>query len=353
MAKRKRRLKKSVKRFLYLFIGIVVLICAFSNKNKSVSQLVDKVENITLKQEEMFNTDKLYMALDSTLILDADKIEISNDVLSIDDKTIHANKVGTSKIKVIKDKKYDELEIVVTDIITNYQINNKNKLICEQYSSEDEKLLEDILANQIEFYGTKTRAGVVAAARFLSLEFEYKLNYFYENGRMTNNNQFDYCDGEGRYLHKGLYLSSNDYKDIKQSRSGPQMWGCPMYEETRKMNQNNGLDCSGFVTWAMYNAGYDIPDYGAGDLFDLGEKVYFTDDYAFEKVKVGDLVGKNGHVGILVGINDNKYYIAESLDYDLHMLVYSKDELKNSELKFFVLMDDYYKEDGILTNFWN
>ena len=31
----------------------------------------------------------------------------------------------------------------------------------------------------------------------------------------------------------------------------------------------------------------------------------------------------------------------------------TKKELKESQLKFFVLMDDYYKEDGNLTNYWN
>ena len=353
MAKRKRRLKKSVKRFLYLFIGIVILICLFNNKT-TVSHIVKNVENITLKHEEIFNTDKYYMALDSSMTFDSSKIEINDkNILSLDNNTIKAIKVGNSKIKVIKDDKYDELEIIVTDIISDYNIDKKDRLKCGQYNEEDEKLLEDILANQIEFYGYKTRAGVVAAERFLNLEFKYRLNYFYENGRMTNNEQFDLCDGEGRYLHKGLYLSKNDYKDIKYKRSGPQIWGCPMYEETRKANQDNGLDCSGFVTWAMLNAGYDIQDYGASDLFELGEKVYFTDEDVFNKVKIGDLVGLKGHVAMLIGMKDDKYYISEALDYDMHMLVYTKKELLDSNFKFFILMDNYYKKDGNLTSFWN
>ena len=242
---------------------------------------------------------------------------------------------------------------LITDIISNYQINNKEKLSCNQYSEDEVNKLEEILANQIEFAGYKTRAGVVAAARFLSLEFKYKLNYFYENGRMTNNGSFDFCDGEGRYLHKGLYLTTSDYKDIKQSRSGPQMWGCTMYEETRKADIANGLDCSGFVTWAMINAGYDIPDYGASDLFELGTKKTFDDSSVWDEIQIGDLVGRNGHVGILVGIKDNKYYIAESLDYDLHILEYTKNDLINSQLKFFVLMDEYYNKKGNLTSYWD
>ena len=302
----------------------------------------------------MFNTNKLYLALDSSITIEADKLEVvDSNILSIDNKTVIAKKVGTTTLKVVRDKTYDELEIIVTDIITNYQIKDKDKLKCNQYSNEEVELLENILANQIEFYGTKTRAGVVAAARFLSLEFKYKLNYFYENGRMTNNTTYDFCDGEGRYLHKGLYLTKSDYKDLKQSRQGPQIWGCPMYEETRKTNLANGLDCSGFITWSLLNAGYDVDDLGAADLFKLGTKKMFDDNNVWNEIKVGDLVGRNGHVGIIVGIKDNKYYIAEALDYDLHILEYTKENLVESELKFFILMDDYYKEDGMLNNYWN
>ena len=353
MAKKKYKLKRSVKKTAFV-IAILIVILLLFNKN-SVSDIVTQVEeNIILKKATILNVDKLYIPLESELTLDVNKIELSNnDILSINDKTIKANKVGSSNIKVIKDNTYQDIEIIVTDIVSNYQINNKEKLSCNQYSNDDVNKLEEILANQIEYAGTKTRAGVVAAARFLSLEFKYKINYFYENGRMVNDGSYDYCDGEGRYLHKGLYLTESDYKDIKQSRSGPQIWGCPMYEETRKMNVANGLDCSGFVTWAMLNAGYDVEDYGASDLFKLGEKKMFTDESVWNDIKVGDLVGRNGHVGILVGIKDDKYYIAESLDYDLHILEYTKNDLINSELKFFVLMDNYYIENGNLTSFWN
>ncbi len=96
-----------------------------------------------------------------------------------------------------------------------------------------------------------------------------------------------------------------------------------------------------------------MPDYGASDLFKLGTKKTFDNQDVWNEVKVGDLVGRNGHVGILIGIKDDKYYIAESLDYDMHILEYTKENLVNSELKFFILMDDYYKENGNLSNYWN
>ena len=349
MAKKKKyRLKRKIKLYLYIVFILAVALIIFNR-----ASLSNVLQNNKLEEYKFYNTNELYIPLDSTLTLNEYKIETVDDVLSLNDKTIKANKVGDQTIKIIKDNKYQEINIHVVDIVSNYQVNKKELLKYKQYSKDEEKELEKILENQINFAGNQTRAGVVQAARFLSLEFKQKLNYFYENGRMTSNDYFDYVDGEGRYLHKGLYLSEDDYKDIKSSRQGPTMWGCPMYEETRKATVSHGIDCSGFITWAFTNAGYEVDDLGASDLFKLGTKKVFTNDDVWNEIKVGDLVGKNGHVGILAGINDNKYYIAESLDYDLHILEYTKKELLDSYLKFFILMDDYYKEEGNLTTYWN
>ena len=193
------------------------------------------------------------------------------------------------------------------------------------------------------------------------MNFPYRLKYFYENGRLDRSNSFfDYVDGEGRYYHKGLYLTDNKFSDLKATLRGPQPWGCPMYNDTTKTNNNNGLDCSGFITWAMVNAGYDPGDVGAGvnnynDITDIGTIVNFEDANSFENVKVGDLVGRKGHVGMLIGIEDGKYYIGEALDrgeFDMHVYSYTKEELIASHFTYFVYLDDYYKEDGNITNMW-
>ena len=92
---------------------------------------------------------------------------------------------------------------------------------------------------------------MVEAARFLTLHFPYKIEYFYENGRLGTNG----IDGEGRYYHKGLYLNSSKYSTISKSKNGPKVWGCSLYSTPVKRNDNNGLDCSGFVSWALLNGG--------------------------------------------------------------------------------------------------
>ena len=41
-------------------------------------------------------------------------------------------------------------------------------------------------------------------------------------------------------------------ENILASMHGPSIWGCNMYTETLEMETPNGLDCSGFVTWALF-----------------------------------------------------------------------------------------------------
>ncbi len=74
------------------------------------------------------------------------------------------------------------------------------------------------------------------------------------------------------------------------------------------------------------------------------------------KVKVGDLIGLDGHAALLAGWDDTNYYIAESLNTTggvvMTVVPKAKLENRNSIYTFVVLMDDYYKKDGNLTNYW-
>ena len=69
----------------------------------------------------------------------------------------------------------------------------------------------------------------------------------------------------------------------------------------------------------LYNAGIDIGDIGAGldkdhlSLSDIGERVNITDELmASGRVKIGDLIGNNGHAAIIAGWDDENIYVAES-----------------------------------------
>ena len=282
---------------------------------------------------------------------------------------------STLNVNYLIEKDDNLFDIIVSDLITSDYPNNdydfsKNELECDTYSKEDNDLLDEILKDRINDAGYKTRAGAVEAARFLVLEFPYKLSYFYENGRQTTNN----VDGEGRYYHEGLYLHESRYSNITGSKTGPETWGCPLYCNPGKRYIDNGLDCSGYVSWALLNAGFDVKDVGAGfsdklDLTDYGDVVKFNDEIINSgKIKVGDLVHSNhsgGHIGMIIGIDEDWFYVAQALWNDaptsltkkeenvmaVQITKYGYKEIQNI-LPDLVLMDKYYIEDGNLTNMW-
>ena len=334
---------------------------------------------------EAMNKDTIYLASNgklqyiTTLLGNAEKLkyEIENDkVLNISQEgLITALKEGDTKIKVsYKDKSFTS-NIKVTDLITGDIPKNdfdfsKPELECDTYSREENDLLDTILKDRINEVGYQTRAGAVEAARFLVLEFPYKVSYFYENGRQTTNN----VDGEGRYYHKGLYLHESRFNTLTGSYKGPKTWGCPLYSEPAGRNIDNGLDCSGYISWALLNAGFDVKDVGAGfsgplDLTDYGKTEEFNDELIENnKIKVGDLVHSEhsgGHIGMIIGIDKDYFYIAQALWNDadqkltkqdpnvmaVQITKYEYDEIQEI-FPHVILMDKLYKEDGKLTTMW-
>lgn len=255
-------------------------------------------------------------------------------------------------------------KVMVTDLITvrpkKYKLD-RPYLPCGKYNKEENDILDAILKDRINDVGYKTRAGAVEAARFLALEFPYKIRYFSENGRLTING----VDGEGRYYHVGLYLDESRFAGIKKKMNGPKTWGCQLYSRPSKGLRMNGFDCSGYISWVLLNGGFDVGDLGAGvtsvkDLTDFGKKTKFTADVVKSgKVKVGDLLSSTGpsggHIAMIVGEDKDYYYVTESLwtppTTAVVIIAYSKKTLFN-RYYWVMLMDSYYKEDGKLTSLW-
>ena len=365
---KKRRLKKNVRNFLKLtlviivVVGIITIFLVFNKGDKTKGLVESPKESVKLditgKDIYLIKGETYDITYNNKLNYDV----IDSSIISFNEGKITSLKDGYTKLVVSNGVDKTEFNIYVTELLVLPTINNKKEyLSCHNYSEDQALILDKTLEFKINEKGYNTRAGALEAVRFLTLNFPYRLKYFFENGRLDKSNSFfDYVDGEGRYYHKGLYLTDNKFNDLKATLRGPQPWGCSMYNDTTKTNNPNGLDCSGFITWALVNAGYDPGDVGAGpnnynDTTDIGKIVNFTDQGAFESVKVGDLVGRKGHIAMLIGIEDNKYYIGEALDrgeYDMHVYSYTKEELINSELTYFVYLDDYYKSDGNISNMW-
>lgn len=314
-------------------------------------------------------SDKVYMALNDKKDLPIKVIGNINNldfkysnsaVIDINKGKIISNSIGKTSIITKYNGTKNIIDVIVSDLIVTmpkeYDLKKK-ELECNKYSEEESDILDDILKSRVNEVGASTRASAVSVARFLTLEFPYRINYFYENGRQTTNK----VDGEGRYYHKGLYLTESKYSSLTGSTSSPKAWGCKLYSNPVKRYDNNGLDCSGFVSWVLLNAGFDPKDVGAGfadylDLTDYGD-VKRINSATINDIKVGDLLhsyAAGGHIGIIVGIDNDYFYVAQALWYDevgVIITKYKKDLLYKS-FPHVVLMDKYYINDGKLTNMW-
>ena len=346
------------------------------NQNNDVFPIND-VPLIGRITEINTNTDKIYLALKDTFQLDVSFKSIGNtkkditytsdneSVATVDNNgVVKAIKKGTTKIHVKIDTEDKEIDVVVTSLIVKKpkEFNNSKPYVpCGKHTKADNDLLDEILKHRINKAGYKTRAGVVEAARFLTLEFPYRIRYFSENGNVATNG----IDSEGRYYHQGLYLHKSRYTKISKSFSGPKTWGCKLYSRPAHGNRPNGLDCSGWVSWVILNGGYNVGDLGAGvtsnkDLTDIGKRTVFTKELTKNgKVKVGDLLSaggvSGGHIAIIIGEDNKNYYVAESLwTYPTIGVVVMKYHKKTIYKTFYyvILMDDYYKKDGNITEMW-
>ena len=341
---------------------------------------INKVLNITTNKDIFYlyvgQSDEITYEVEAIGDKDPDIVFVSENenIVRVDSNGLMtAIGYGTTNIRVgVKNGIYHSVKVYVPSFLVKPHTGDKNLITCNQFSKEEAILIDSVLFDRVEEAGYGTRAGVIAAARFLTVEFNYRVPYFFENGRLENFAPYEHVDGEGRYYHRGLYLDSSKFKDIAAALNGPIIWGCNLMNYTNWSNGTivykegqkypNGLDCSGFVTWSLLNGGFDVGDIGAGldashhDLSDIGERVNITDELmASGRVKVGDLIGNNGHAAILAGMDGDNYYIAEALPNIGGVKITTVPRSKlvhNSIYTYIILMDSVYKKDGIYNDMW-
>lgn len=372
------------KAFLIISIIIFIISCfiAYDVINRkeeihfipTITEIDDGVKSIK------FKVDTFYLAIGESEKLNYD-IESSKDdykltwssenedIVAISDGKIIGVNLGTSVVTLKSESgKKAEVSVTVTDLIRKPELDDKKKFLpCHAYTEEEAHIIDEALRTRVLNKGEGTRAALIETIRFMTLSFKYKVSYFYENGRMHESGVRK-ADGEGRYYHKGLYLSEDKFKDIKVSHKGPAIWGCPLtnlqdhnrYKPGAKMP--NGLDCSGFVTWSLYNSGLDVGDIGAGindrhkDMSDVGEMHSLTYEYANSgDYKVGDVIARWGHTALIAGKDSEYLYIAESLLKGVRIEKVSYKNPNSSLYKYYAYinkMDKEYSKNDDYTDMW-
>lgn len=373
---------KKASLFISIIIFIISCFIAYDVINRkeeihfipTIKEIDDGVKSIK------FKVDTFYLAIGESEKLNYD-IESSKDdykltwssenedIVSISDGKIVGVNLGTSVVTLKSESgKKAEVSVTVTDLIRKPELDDKKKFLpCHAYTEEEAHIIDEALRTRVLNKGEGTRAALIETIRFMTLSFKYKVSYFYENGRMHESGVRK-ADGEGRYYHKGLYLSEDKFKDIKVSHKGPAIWGCPLtnlqdhnrYKPGAKMP--NGLDCSGFVTWSLYNSGLDVGDIGAGindrhkDMSDVGEMHSLTYKYANSgDYKVGDVIARWGHTALIAGKDSEYLYIAESLLKGVRIEKVSYKNPNSSLYKYYAYinkMDKEYSKNDDYTDMW-
>lgn len=373
---------KKASLFISIIIFIISCFIAYDVINRkeeihfipTITEIDDGVKSIK------FKVDTFYLAIGESEKLNYD-IESSKDdykltwssenedIVSISDGKIVGVNLGTSVVTLKSESgKKAEVSVMVTDLIRKPELDDKKKFLpCHAYTEEEAHIIDEALRTRVLNKGEGTRAALIETIRFMTLSFKYKVSYFYENGRMHESGVRK-ADGEGRYYHKGLYLSDDKFKDIKVSHKGPAIWGCPLtnlqdhnrYKPGAKMP--NGLDCSGFVTWSLYNSGLDVGDIGAGindrhkDMSDVGEMHSLTYEYANSgDYKVGDVIARWGHTALIAGKDSEYLYIAESLLKGVRIEKVSYKNPNSSLYKYYAYinkMDKEYSKNDDYTDMW-
>lgn len=373
---------KKASLFISIIIFIISCFIAYDVINRkeeihfipTITEIDDGVKSIK------FKVDTFYLAIGESEKLNYD-IESSKDdykltwssenedIVSISDGKIVGVNLGTSVVTLKSESgKKDEVSVTVTDLIRKPELDDKKKFLpCHAYTEEEAHIIDEALRTRVLNKGEGTRAALIETIRFMTLSFKYKVSYFYENGRMHESGVRK-ADGEGRYYHKGLYLSEDKFKDIKVSHKGPAIWGCPLtnlqdhnrYKPGAKMP--NGLDCSGFVTWSLYNSGLDVGDIGAGIndrhkyMSDVGEMHSLTYEYANSgDYKVGDVIARWGHTALIAGKDSEYLYIAESLLKGVRIEKVSYKNPNSSLYKYYAYinkMDKEYSKNDDYTDMW-
>lgn len=252
------------------------------------------------------------------------KWNINNEIISGGNSYVKNELVNNAIVELVfnNDKSYKVNCSIEDKLIYHFKYDENNTkpfMRNGTYSSSDKARLDAMLKQVVNEAGYGTRAGVVAAARFLVGGLDYKVPY----------------EGGSYYRRVGL--------NIGQSGA----WG----------SSGIGLDCYSFVSWARKQNGLGEDSLYSGDK-------YKTVDH-INQIRVGDYLltpcsgecknpFKINHIALVIGVDSNYIYVAESKTVDVNALVVTKIDKKNPPTRYSLSLvkHEKYPSDGNITNMW-
>ena len=229
----------------------------------------------------------------------------------------------------VKEESKEEINYVYSNYSYNDFGNSKPIMDKNSYTDAEWDEMEKELKARVEKAGFGTRAGVVEAALYLA-SLDYAVPY------------------RGAPVQREAYIGA--YNKIGLNRT----WGKNVSisrdigEYSRGYKEVNGLDCGGFLTWALVNGGvlkegetiYAHPkNYSKNSpkhISEIGNEIE-PGDFAFTKTYPSwSTTAEWSHVALVVGVDEENVYVAEAKTGKYRKIVVTKVP-KNSSLKTNVL----------------
>lgn len=241
---------------------------------------------------------------------------------------LNGNSIGTSNSPVYNSKSLvNSVSVNVTDNAENSTlVNCKMEIIAPPSSSSsrssssgktpnvnpvpvgkyipcngDRRKYNEHLLSLVSRYGRRKRATAVAIGKYISSEIEYKIPYFWAGGHW--------------------HFSWDGKQDTETFRGVSPQWGCitTNYREFNGTDQlPAGFDCTGFIAWVLFNTGFTKSEIGSWSggtyLTRLAGKNLPVVDFkgSTGKIKAGDIVWREGHMGFIIGISGETVTIAHA-----------------------------------------
>lgn len=191
----------------------------------------------------------------------------------------------------------------------------------------------DIYANVLAA-GPGTNEAVAIAATTLIKSFDnygYKLPYSWAGGQGSSGSPYAHND------NLNTYYGINPFW-------GHQIRYTPPNGTTYR---NVGLDCAGFVTWALRNAGVNVEQGSTGTYYErfANEGVPKHKVNNFTGAVEGDILWNDGHIMIVLQYNasNKSYIVAEAMGNKYGILINTRSHSTLVEKNYYVYsMKDYY-----------
>ena len=106
-------------------------------------------------------------------------------------------------------------------------------------------------------------------------------------------------------------------------------------------------DCSSFISWVLYNAGFEYKNYVSGDWGTAGTKYPISE----KRGVVGDLIWFDGHIALIIGADEKGYYTAEAYSTKSGIINHFYPYTGNSKSRYTVDMTSFYEKNINISNY--